>query len=157
MPSLHIKCRDEIPKPAGSLSFLNVLIDVGMVHVIIRELYYLFGYSNLLLCHLPHPQCNITSLFYLETISMWLHDHHSIPVFTTEMGGWKWNSSLCIIWDAEHQCLFLAILKANQISWGRIWGQSSSFLHTVQIPDTVEVSHVLERLSWQFSICFRWK
>lgn len=133
--------------------FLKCLDRCGNIHV--RELYYLFGYSNLLLCPLPHLQCNITSLLYLETISMWHHGHHCIPVFTTETGGWEWNSSLCIIWDAELQCLFLAILKANQISWGRIWGQSSSFLHTVQILDTVEVSqvnHVLERLSCLFSM-----
>lgn len=108
--------------------FLGYLDRCGKDPCPSRELYYLLENNNLLLCPLPRPQCNITSLFYLEAISMWHHDHHSIPTFTNETGGWAWNSNLCIIWEAEHQRLSLGILKANQISCGRIQGQISSFL-----------------------------
>lgn len=115
------KHADEVPKPTGS--FLDVWMDVGKVHVILESC---IIFWSTIIC--SHPQCNITLVLYLEAISLWHHDHHSIPAFTTETGCWDWNSSRCIIWDAEHQCLSLAIRKANQISWGRIWGQSYSFL-----------------------------
>lgn len=40
-------------------------------------------------CLLPQPQCNITSLLYLEAVSKRYHDHHPIPASTTETGGWE--------------------------------------------------------------------
>lgn len=49
-----------------------------------------------------------------------------------QRGGWlEWNSSLYIIWDVEHQYLSLAILKTNQISCSRTWGQVQFPVHSV--------------------------
>lgn len=86
MSSLHKKHRDEVPKPTGSFSFLDVQIDVGKVHVILESC--IIFWSTIICSRV---------LFHIHRATL----HHSFiqrpyqcdimiitPAFTTETGDW---------------------------------------------------------------------
>lgn len=111
------------------------------------ELYYLLQYNNLLPCPLPHPQCNITSLLYLEAISMWHHDHHSIPAFTTETGRWD-ETQACILYEMRNinACpwLFWRLITFHEAEYGDRVPVSCTLCaeNPVQLANTVDVSQI---------------
>lgn len=86
MSSLNRKTWGRGTKTHRLFPFLRCLDRCGKRLCHSRELYYLIQHNNLRPCPLPHPQYNITSLLYLEAVSMWHHDQHPIPAFSTETG-----------------------------------------------------------------------
>lgn len=70
--------------PTGSLFTL----DVGKLLAII-EMSIICWRIMFWSCLLLEPQCNITSVLYLEAVSKWYHDPHPGPASTTETGGWE--------------------------------------------------------------------